>query len=169
MTITKINEILDTVLGKDEKLHAHLERTAMYTFALAKSLKLEPTDMEAAYFAGLLHSVGKTEVNSEDHVFVSSSMVKFIEELQYLSEGIKHQNEKWDGTGYPMGLQQDTIPLISRILAVACDYDEMRYDKDMAHEDVVEVLRKGSGVKYDPSMINPFVDIVEKEDLINLN
>lgn len=169
MTITTINEILDSILGKNSELHAHLERTAMYTFALAKALKLEPAQMEAAYFAGFLHEIGKVEINSDDHVFVGSSMIKFIEDLKYLSNDVKHQLEKWDGTGYPAGMKQDTIPLISRILAVACDYDHMRHEKQMTHEEVVEELKKGSGIKYDPSMINPFVDIIEKEDLVNLD
>lgn len=169
MTITIINEILDSILGKNSELHAHLERSAMYTFALAKALKLEPAQMEAAYFAGFLHEIGKVEIDSEDHVFVGSSMIKFIEDLKYLSNDIKHQLEKWDGTGYPAGLQQDTIPLISRILAIACDYDNMLNEKQMTHEEAVEELKKGSGVKYDPSMIGPFVDIVEKEELMNLN
>jgi HD-GYP domain-containing protein (c-di-GMP phosphodiesterase class II) len=181
--ISKINKILNLVEEKDPKLYEHLESTSMYAFALAKSINLNPKDKELSYFAGLLHDIGKLSVPSkilskleeelseqevldlQSHITYGSCMAVFVEGLEELYDIIKHKNEHWDGSGYPDKIKQNTIPIISRVILIASSYHIMREEKKMTHEEAISELRKNSNVKYDPNMVEPFIEIIEEEDL----
>lgn len=167
MLITKINEILDFILSKDEKLYNHLERTSLFTFALSKALNLNPKEKELAYFAGLLHDVGKafSANDLQEHYVVGSKILKFINGLENLSEIILNQHEKWNGEG-PKKLKLEDIPLISRIISIASSYDELHNIEGLSHEDAIFKIRSLSGVVFDPNMVEPFISIIESENLI---
>ena len=73
-----------------------------------------------------------------------------------------HQ-EKWDGSGYPAGLQGDAIPISARLMAVADVYDALisrRVYKDgMPHERAVEIIEQGRGKHFDPDLVDCFLAI----------
>jgi Response regulator containing a CheY-like receiver domain and an HD-GYP domain len=169
MTITKINNILEIVENRDLMLYEHLERTSLLSFALAKSLNLNPKEKEQAYFSGLLHDIGKVfdiEELGTNHFDIGSSILKLINDLEDVSEFIKNINEKWNGEGFPNKLKEEDIPLISRIVSIANFYDNLRFVEEMSHEDAISKLRSLSGINFDPNMIEPFITIIEQENLI---
>lgn len=169
MLITKINQILDYALNKNKQIHDHMERTSLFSFALSKALNLNPKEMELAYFTGLVHDIGKIndEQKSQEHQAINgSSMLQFIDGFEDMSEIILHLNEKWNGEGYPSELKNEDIPLISRIVSIASSYDEMRNIEELSHEEAVEKLRSLAGTSFDPNMVEPFISIIEFEDLI---
>jgi response regulator RpfG family c-di-GMP phosphodiesterase len=155
----------------------------MYCYAVAKALRLSAKDKEKAFYAGLLHDVSKAEgafeilksieddfTNEEksdiqQQVLHSSKIVNSVDGLEYLYETIKHYHEHWDGTGFPDKLKGEAIPLISRVVFIACSYHIMRLEQHMTHDKAIAELRKQSGIKFDPKMIEPFIDIIEKEEL----
>jgi len=73
-----------------------------------------------------------------------------------------HQ-EKWDGSGYPAGLQGDAIPISARLMAVADVYDALIsrrvYKEGMPHERAVEIIEQGRGKHFDPDMVDCFLSI----------
>ena len=73
-----------------------------------------------------------------------------------------HQ-EKWDGSGYPAGLQGDAIPIAARLMAVADVYDALIsrrvYKEGMPHERAVEIIAQGRGQHFDPDMVDCFLSI----------
>ncbi|MBI6872104.1 response regulator [Clostridium aciditolerans] len=75
-------------------------------------------------------------------------------------------HEKWDGSGYPMGLSEADIPLSARIMAVADVYDALRskrvYKDSFSHEKSVKIILEGKGKHFDPIIIDAFLN-VEKE------
>jgi HD-GYP domain-containing protein (c-di-GMP phosphodiesterase class II) len=165
MDITKVNNILDLVREKDMVTYEHLERTAMFTFALAKALKLEPHRLEQAYFAGLLHDVGVLEASDDNPKIVAqygSVMLKFIDKFEEVAEAIKHQHEciQEDCKG-------DIVCLLAQIIAIANKYDEMRNMANMSHQHAVEALKQNEEQTLKVELIQPFVDILEKEDLMD--
>ncbi len=88
---------------------------------------------------------------------------------EVLSMGIaisRHHHEKWDGTGYPLGLSGEDIPLAARIMAVADVYDALRsdrcYKRAFSHEYSSRVIMQKSGTHFDPKIVSAFVDLQEE-------
>lgn len=182
--ISKINQILEFTEKNNEKIYKKLEQTSLYCFALAKAINLNPKDKELAYYAGLLHDIGKTKISKnilnkpkdsmsvdemkefQKHTLYSECMLMFIDGFEELPLIIKSHQENWDGSGYPDKIKKQEIPVISRVLLIASDYYTMRYEEHMEHEEAVEKLISGSNIKYDGNMIEPFIDIIEQEELL---
>jgi putative two-component system response regulator len=78
---------------------------------------------------------------------------------------LSHQ-EKWDGSGYPLGLAGDAIPLAARLMAVADVYDALIsrrvYKEGMPHDKAAQILVEGKGKHFDPDMIDAFVAIQQE-------
>ena len=89
--------------------------------------------------------------------------VEESEFLKYASIMAYSHHEKWDGTGYPLGLAGEDIPIQGRLMAIADVYDalisERPYKKAFTHEDAVEMIVDGKGTHFDPQLVELFQDI----------
>ncbi len=87
----------------------------------------------------------------------SSSFLRFAREIAY-----SHQ-EKWDGSGYPDGLQGEQIPISARLMAIADVYDalvnERVYKPAFSHQDAVTYIEQQKGLHFDPDMVTAFLQI----------
>jgi putative two-component system response regulator len=76
-----------------------------------------------------------------------------------------HQ-EKWDGSGYPLGLSGDEIPVAGRLMALADVYDALIskrvYKPSLPHKKAVEIIREGRGVHFDPDMVDAFLELEDE-------
>jgi putative two-component system response regulator len=83
--------------------------------------------------------------------------------LHFAIEMAAAHHEKWDGTGYPLGLKGEDIPLIARLMAVADVYDALvskRIYKDpIAHEEAINIIESGSGKQFDPEIVKAFLKV----------
>jgi putative two-component system response regulator len=74
-----------------------------------------------------------------------------------------YHHERWDGTGYPFGLQEEKIPLSARIVALADVYDALttkrRYKRAFSHEEALQEIGSGRGKHFDPEVVDAFLDI----------
>ncbi|GAB3356583.1 MULTISPECIES: CHASE2 domain-containing protein [Giesbergeria] len=81
--------------------------------------------------------------------------------LDYARQMIEAHHERWDGTGYPHGLQGRAIPLAGRLMALADVYDALVsrrvYKEGFAHEQVRQMLIEQSGRQFDPDIVAAFV------------
>jgi len=93
------------------------------------------------------------------------------EVLQYAKDIVYHHHEKYDGTGYPDGLKNDEITIVSRIMAVIDVYDALVNDRvyknAMSYEEAEKYILEQSGKYFDPKIINIFRMV--KDDLRNIN
>jgi putative two-component system response regulator len=142
--------------------------------------------VDAIYAASPLHDIGK--VGIPDYVLLkpgphTPDERKLMEQhtvigAQTLREVHKHHkrndlvnlgieiaqahHEKWDGTGYPDGIAGEDIPLAARILALADVYDALRakrvYKPAFTHEEARAIIMEGSGVHFDPAVVQAFLD-----------
>ena len=87
------------------------------------------------------------------------------EESDYLMEArnlAAYHHEKWDGTGYPMGLKGEEIPLSARVMAVADVFDALvsrrSYKEPFTIEKALDIIREGSGKHFDPNVVTAFLD-----------
>ena len=84
--------------------------------------------------------------------------------LKFASDIATYHHERWDGSGYPMGLKGEEIPLCARIMAIADVYDAMTsercYKNAIPPEEVVELIKKESGTHFDPKLVEVFLKYI---------
>lgn len=166
-------------LGAD----GHSIRVAEVSKKLAEISGRNEKECEEAYYAGLLHDVGKMgvpdSVMRRDHKFTKEEeeiyrlhtvqggeILSSIEEYPFLAEAAHYHHERYDGTGYPEGLKGEEIPYIARIVAVANCYDGLtgkRGEKGaLASEIVREEFVKGTGTRFDPEYARIMVRLIDQ-------
>lgn len=95
-----------------------------------------------------------------------STFLRFSREVAY------SHHEKWDGSGYPLGLAGEAIPLSGRLMAIADVYDALIskrvYKAAMTHDDAVKVIGEGSGGHFDPALVEAFLSVARRFDDIAL-
>ena len=83
--------------------------------------------------------------------------------------GMKYHHEKWGGGGYPDNLEGDAIPMQARIVAIADTFDAMTtnrpYQKAMELGYVVEKIKSFAGTRFDPQVVDAFVNAVARGDI----
>jgi CHASE2 domain-containing sensor protein len=83
--------------------------------------------------------------------------------LQLAKDIVYTHHERWDGTGYPQGLQATEIPVAGRIIALVDVYDAVRarslYKQCLSHEDAVALIVKGKGTHFDPAVVDAFLRV----------
>lgn len=100
-------------------------------------------------------------------MFPENEFLKIAEDMAL------YHHERWDGTGYPVGLKGEEIPLCARIMSVVDVYDALTsrrpYKEPFSHEKSMAIIVKGRGTQFDPELVDEFVNIgdVIKECLMN--
>jgi putative two-component system response regulator len=99
----------------------------------------------------------------------SGQAAKFLKIAQQVT--LSH-HERWDGKGYPQGLEGKNIPLVARLMAVADVYDAMisrrPYKNAMDHSYVTQVISRGRGSHFDPTVVDAFLDLQDMFDRISI-
>jgi putative nucleotidyltransferase with HDIG domain len=169
--------------AKDPYTHGHSDRVMQYSELITKGLGMENSQEEMVRTAALMHDVGKIGIpldslnkaqkltHKEYQIFKEhpDKGRRILEPIQFLQEivpAVFHHHEQYDGTGYPLGLAGDKIPIEARILAVADTYDAMTsdraYRKALSHEIAIAELRRCAGTQFDPRIVAVFIIEIEK-------
>lgn len=172
-----VRALVSAIDAKDPYTSGHSDRVARYAVRLALELQIEPSLLNTIYMAGLLHDVGKigiddnvlrkagrlTEAEFEHiklHPELGHRILADIKQLADVLPSVLHHHERWDGNGYPHGLQGEDIPRLARIMSVADAYDAMTSDRPyragMPDEKVDEIFRDGSGAYWDPTVVEAY-------------
>ena len=126
--------------------------------AIPDRILLKPGELTPAEFEIMkTHTtLGREAISRAEALFGGvSSFLRFAKEIAY-----SHQ-EKWDGTGYPLGLSGERIPVAARLMAVADMYDSLItrriYKTAHSHAQAADILRAGRGTDFDPDIIDAFL------------
>src|ERR1700685_2522943 len=160
--------------AKDQTTHDHLRRVSVYALEVAKDMGLEGPDLEALHAASLLHDIGKLAVpehiiskpgrltpeefeKMKIHTLVGAEILERVRFPYPVVPIVRAHHEKWDGTGYPMGLKGAEIPVGARILS-AVDYldalaSDRQYRRALPLHDVMQKLAAESGKSFDPKVV----------------
>ena len=156
----------------------HSEKVANLAKSIAKELDLSEKKVNDAYWAGMVHDIGKILI--PDYILNKKSSLKdnefeiikkhsvwgyqtlsATEDLQNIARFVLFHHERWDGKGYPRGLKGDKIPLISRILAVADAWDAMTTDRAyreaLSEKEAIKELKNNKGEQFDPQIVDAFL------------
>ena len=165
-----------------EELHA--KRVSALCRQLAMALGYNDDDVQKIAVAGLLHDIGKVAISKEiltkdgplnaserdlmrQHPLIGSSVVGPSESGIDISDAILHHHERLDGTGYPLGITQEEIPIPSRIIAIADSYDTMvsqnLYRPPLTKAEAIAELRAHKGTQFDEHLTERFITDVLKE------
>jgi HD-GYP domain-containing protein (c-di-GMP phosphodiesterase class II) len=168
---------------RDNETAGHSMRVTRYSLAIGERMRLKPEMMEQLRQGALLHDIGKIGVpdailrkagrlNTEEwremrkHPSIGRSFLEDIAFLRPAMAVVYCHHERWDGTGYPQGLQGDAIPLAARIFAVADALDAItsqRYYKEARSFREAQVeIEACAGSHFDPSVVKAFLTIPEK-------
>jgi diguanylate cyclase (GGDEF)-like protein len=162
---------------RDNGTTEHCHAVGRYSEMTAKELGLSPDHVERVRLAGVIHDVGKIGITEcmftkagplEDeewaelrtHPLVAARLLSGPE-FDDLRSWVEAHHERPDGTGYPLGLKGDAIPLEARILAVADAYEAMTADRvyrpPLGEEAARAELALGSGTQFDPGIVEAFL------------
>lgn len=186
---SSLHALAAAVETKDSGSVGHARRVADHAVAMAREMGLSSNELQRIEHAALLRDIGKVNVSHallnkvdaltpdefeiiKSHARTGGEIVSQTPFLARCAEIIAHHHEKWDGSGYPDGLRGEDIPLASRILAVANDYDAMiidrPYHRALPTSAAARIIKEGAAVAYDPAVVETFLRILEKEG-INLS
>lgn len=172
---TFIKTLAKVVDIKGQYSVAHSQNTAELARELSAELKLNEKTKDLIYYAGLLQNIGKItlpeelfanrgKLSQEDWDKLKNYAnigVNILMKINFLSEVVPYicyHKERYDGSGEPEGLKRMSIPLGSRIIAVADAYSAMTSDrahrKAMTKEQALAIINQESGTKWDPIVVD---------------
>lgn len=180
-TLRALTAALET---RDSETHGHSERVVSYSLRLGREYGLNRDEMKALEFGSLLHDIGKigvpdsilrkpaklTEeewVRMKEHPLHGQQILRGIEFLKGAARVVAQHHEKWDGSGYPLGLREVDIDVCARIFSVADAFDAITsdrvYRRGKSYEAAAQELDEWAGRQFDPRVVEAF-HRVPKED-----
>ena len=167
---------------RDRETEGHSRRLMILSARLAQALGMPEEDMVQLQRGALLHDIGKLAIpdeillkpaalDEEDrrimqrHPVYAKQMLAGIPFLEPAVAVAYSHHERWDGKGYPDGLKGEEIPLTARLFAVIDTWDALNservYRPAWQPEQVKEYIRENAGVRFDPRIVDVFLDMMK--------
>jgi HD-GYP domain-containing protein (c-di-GMP phosphodiesterase class II) len=164
---------------RDEETEGHTQRVTERTVRLARAMGMSEAELVHVRRGALLHDIGKMGISDtillkpgpltpaeweimRKHPVYAHELLAPIAYLRPALDIPYCHHEKWDGTGYPRGLQGETIPLVARIFAVVDVWDALRSDRPYRsawpEEKVREYIQSLAGAHFDPRVVQAFFE-----------
>lgn len=184
MNTNIVRALAYTIDAKDRYTSGHSQRVADYALAISKRMGKSEEEQKIIYYAGLLHDVGKIRVSEEVinkpgkltedefnqikvHPISGYHILKDIHEDARIAYAAKYHHERYDGKGYPYGLEGENIPEIARIIGVADAYDAMASNRSYRNalpQDVVRSeIEKGRGGQFDAEIADIMLEMIDED------
>ncbi|RPH59368.1 MAG: HD domain-containing protein [Chloroflexi bacterium] len=185
-TLAALSSALD---ARDRETEGHSLRVSHVACALGRRLGMNDEQAKVMERGALLHDIGKIGVsdavllkpgklNDEEwefmrqHPDIGSHIIEGIPFLQEAMPVIRFHHERWDGSGYPMGLKENAIPLMARIFGVVDVFDALTsnrpYRTPMTMDEAVAYLETQAGSAFDPFIVTEFSKMARDGTLANL-
>ncbi len=160
--------------AKDQTTHDHLQRVRVYAVEVARELKIDQEGMDALQAAALLHDIGKLAIpehivskpgrltpeefeKMKIHPLVGAEILERVRFPYPVVPIVRAHHEKFDGTGYPLGLKGTQIPIGARILAAVDFLDALasdrQYRRALPLQEAMARLADQSGKAFDPQVV----------------
>jgi len=170
---------------RDHDTEGHSQRVTGLTLKLAREMGLDESQLPNIKRGALLHDIGKMAI--PDHILqkegdlteeewteikrhpeYAKQMLQNIHFLQDVMDIPVYHHERWDGSGYPQGLERENIPLSARIFAVVDVWDALTsdrpYRKAWSEEAAYHHILKQSGSHFDPQVVSAFKRVIDFKD-----
>jgi hypothetical protein len=176
-----LSTFASTVDLRDKPTSGHSSRVAHNARAIGITMGLAQDTLRAVYWAGLLHDLGKIAVperilqkpgsltpdeivTMRRHSDIGANLLLSVSaDLRRIAEGVRSHHERWDGSGYPRGLEAEAIPLTGRIVAAVDVFEALTcnrpYRRPQPVPEVLEYLRAHSGKWFEPEIVSLLEDL----------
>lgn len=179
--ISILTNLIKTLRAKNIENIEHMNRVINLCLKLGEKLNLSLETLDELVLIAKLHDIGKIAIPEEillkpgslsyeefeimkTHSEKGYRLLMTIPELNHIAKGILSHHENYDGSGYPLGLSKNEIPLISRIFSVVDAYDTMTnnslYNKTKSKSEAIAELKKCSGTQFDPKIVELLCSIL---------
>ena len=179
--ICAFNQLLDL---KDLNTGVHSTRLAEWGMRVGQELGLEEPALQNLEIAALLHDIGKVgipdailqkpgKLEADEYVLMKKhpeygwAVLRMLPGFERAALDILHHHESFDGKGYPAGLKDTEVPIVSRIVSVIDAFDAMvssrPYRKGLPFEEAVRRLILASGTQFDPVVVQCFLSFAQTE------
>jgi len=178
-TFERISILLDE---RDHYTAVHSLEVADLAVEIATQMGLPVAEIEKAEVAARVHDIGKIAVPDsillksgpltddewavmKRHPVISAELIEGLEIYKSVVEAVRHEHERWDGSGYPAGLKGEEIPLIARIIAGADIYNALTtdrpYRKAFSPEKAKSMIQDMRGADLDPAVADALLRVVD--------
>jgi HD-GYP domain-containing protein (c-di-GMP phosphodiesterase class II) len=175
-----IGSLAGALDARDPYTAGHSRRVSEYSCNVAVALSVPAPQIEEIRVGALLHDLGKVGISDnvlrkpgrlsaeefallKQHPVIGRRILEGVAGFQMYLPVVELHHENWDGTGYPLGLRAEDVPLGARIVHVADAYDAMTSDRPyrpgFSHEHAIAELLKFSGTQFDPAIVAAFVKL----------
>lgn len=180
-TLKALTAALET---RDQETHGHSERVVSYSLRLGREYGLDSVRFKALEFGSLLHDIGKIGVPDmilrkpakltaeewvvmREHPLHGQQILRGIRFLEGAARVVAQHHEKWDGSGYPVGLSGEEIDICARIFSVADAFDAITsdrvYRKGKPYMAAAQELDDWAGKQFDPKVVEAFHRVPEQD------
>ena len=185
-TLSALMAALD---ARDRETEGHSTRVGNIACRIGREIGLAADQIAVLRRGALLHDIGKIGVSDNilhkpgpltndewrimrQHPEIGARIVRDIPFLAETMPVIRYHHERWNGSGYPLGLEAEEIPITARIFAVADVFDALTsirpYRKTSSEEEAFSYLRENSGILFDPQIVDVFEKLLKAEEVERL-
>jgi diguanylate cyclase (GGDEF)-like protein/putative nucleotidyltransferase with HDIG domain len=186
MFIQSICGLVQALEAKDLYVKRHSENVTHYCIGIARTMGVASSQMEVIRRAAMIHDIGKIGVPDsilckperltprersiiEQHPLIAVRILEKMTFLEHEVDLVRHHHEKWNGQGYPDGLSGDSIPLGSRIMAVADAFDALTsnrsYRDSISAAEAMTILADSGGYDFDPKVVEAMASWLNRVSL----
>ncbi|AKG21874.1 response regulator [Calothrix sp. 336/3] len=174
--------IARAIESRDPNTGNHCERLVQLGYAFGEYLHLSRNQIRDLTWGGYLHDIGKVGIpdavllkkgtltpqewiTMRQHVLIGEQICQPLRSMQGVIPIIRHHHERWDGSGYPDGLQGNDIPLLAQIFQIIDIYDaltsERPYKKAFTPEEALAVIEQETQQGWrNPELMQQFADFI---------
>jgi len=178
-TFERISQLLD---ARDHYTAVHSVEVAELAVKIGTEMGLGQREIEQIDVAARVHDIGKIAipdsillkpgkldedewVKMREHPVISAELIAGIEIYSPVSKAVRHEHERWNGTGYPDGLKGEEIPLLSRIIAAADIYNALTtdrpYRKAFSLDETRQMIVEMTEIELDPAVADALIRVID--------
>ncbi len=184
---TVIFSLALAVEAKDSYTEGHCSRLSIYGARLAERVGLSLEEVKAVRRGGILHDIGKIAIHDsillkqgpltpdeyliiKQHPVIGERICKPLKSLSSVLPIIRSHQERWNGSGYPDGLDGENIPITARIIMTVDLYDALTtkrpYRGPLPPEEAFEIMRRETvqGM-WDPHLMEEFISLLKTSNI----
>jgi len=178
-TMKMISQVIDM---KHPYTLGHCLRVSRYAIKCGQKLNLTPRQLQMIEWAALIHDIGKLSVSRKildkprglnrkeyleikKHAKVTHNIMDMVPSLQDVGKIASGHHERFDGTGYPLGLRGNQIPLETRILSICDAYDAITSNRPYHSAPLTNYawkeIEKQAGTQFDPQIVKEILPLLK--------
>jgi len=176
-----ISDLLGRIANADEKTAEHCRAVSAWCARIANRMSFTRSDGTFVARGGLIHDIGKSKCPTEllraprpltdaetsvvrQHVITGHDIIKSQPKLTEFGGMVRLHHERYDGTGYPDGLERTSIPISVRIVSVADSFNAMigrrPYRTPFSPAHATAELQRHAGTQFDPDVVRALIDVI---------